>query len=88
MAAVSYSLCVLTAFACAILLTRAYRTSRSRLLFWGALCFWGLTLTNAIAFVDVLVVPEHDLYAEPTGDRVGVRIGPALRHGLGVALRC
>ncbi len=62
MAAVSYSLCVLTALACAILLTRAYRTSRSRLLFWGALCFWGLTLTNAIAFVDVLVIPEHDLY--------------------------
>ncbi len=62
MAAVSYSLCVLTALACAILLTRAYRTGRSRLLFWSALCFWGLTLTNALAFADILVFPAHDLY--------------------------
>jgi hypothetical protein len=63
MAALSYSLCVLTALACAVLLTRAYRSSRSSLLFWSALCFWGLTLTNALAFVDILVLPERDLYA-------------------------
>ena len=62
MAAVSYSLCVLTALACAVLLSRAYRSGRSSLLFWSAMCFWGLTLTNALAFVDILVVPERDLY--------------------------
>jgi hypothetical protein len=62
-ASLSYSLCVLTALACAVLLTRAYRTSRSSLLFWSALCFWGLTLTNALAFVDILILPERDLYA-------------------------
>lgn len=66
-AAVSYSLCVLTALACAILLTRAYRSGRSALLFWSALCFWGLTLTNALAFVDVLVVPGRDLFAARLG---------------------
>ena len=63
MAALSYSLCVLTALACAVLLTRAYRGSGSRLLFWSAMCFWGLTLTNALAFVDILMLPERDLYA-------------------------
>jgi ABC-type spermidine/putrescine transport system permease subunit I len=62
-AAVSYSLCVLTALACAVLLSRAYRSGGSSLLFWSALCFWGLTLTNALAFIDILVFPERDLYA-------------------------
>ena len=62
MAAVAYSLCVLTALACAALLSRAYRSGRWSLLFWSAMCFWGLTLTNALAFVDILVFPEHDLY--------------------------
>jgi hypothetical protein len=61
-AAISYSLCVLTALACAVLLSRAYRTGRSSLLFWSALCFWGLTVTNALAFVDILVFRERDLY--------------------------
>jgi ABC-type spermidine/putrescine transport system permease subunit I len=61
-AAISYSLCFLTALACAWLLTRAYRSGRSRLLFWSALCFWGLSVTNALAFVDLVVVPERDLY--------------------------
>lgn len=62
MAAISYSLCVLTALACAVLLSRAYRSGRSSLLFWSALCFWGLTVTNALAFVDILVFPDRDLY--------------------------
>jgi hypothetical protein len=57
-----YSLCFVTALACAVLLTRAYRTSRLRLLFWSALCFWGLSLSNALAFIDIYVVPQHDLY--------------------------
>lgn len=61
-AAFAYSLCFLTALACAVLLTRAYRTSRLRLLFWSALCFWGLSATNGLAFVDIIVVPDRDLY--------------------------
>jgi hypothetical protein len=62
MAALSYALCVLTAFACAVLLTRAWRAGRARLLFWSALCFWGLSLTNALVFVDLVIVPDLDLY--------------------------
>lgn len=62
MAAVSYALCVLTALGCAILLTRAYRTSQSRLLFWSALCFAGLTLTNALGLVDVVAFGGQSLF--------------------------
>lgn len=62
MAALSYALCVLTALGCAVLLTRAWRSGGSRLLFWSALCFWGLSLTNALVFVDLVVLPEWDLH--------------------------
>lgn len=62
MAGFAYTLCFATAFACAVLLTRAYRTSRFPLLFWSALCFWGLAVANALTFVDLFVFPERDLY--------------------------
>jgi hypothetical protein len=62
MAAVVYSLCLATACTCAFLLTRASRTSGIRLLFWSALCFWGLSFTNLLALVDLFVVPQRDLY--------------------------
>ena len=62
MALLSYALCVITAVTCALLLTRGYRNGRSRLLFWSALCFWGLTLTNVLGFVDVLLIPDQTLY--------------------------
>jgi Family of unknown function (DUF5985) len=62
MVATTYVLCLLTAMGCAILLTRGYRTSRTRLLFWSALCFWGQSLANALAIVDLVIVPDRDLY--------------------------
>ena len=62
MAASSYGLCIVTALACALLLSRAWRATHSRLLFWSALCFWGLSATNMIVFVDLVIFPERDLY--------------------------
>jgi hypothetical protein len=62
MAAASYVLCLVTAVACALLLGRAYRQTGSRLLFWSALCFWGLSMTNALVFVDLVLVPDRNLY--------------------------
>jgi hypothetical protein len=56
-----YILCALTSIACAILLFRGYLESRTRLLFWSSLCFFGLALNNVLLFVDVLVVPTIDL---------------------------
>jgi hypothetical protein len=62
MALGAYLLSLGTALACAALLTRAFRTTGVRLLFWSALCFWLLTAANAVAVVDVFVVPNVNLY--------------------------
>ena len=61
MAAVIYSLCTLTALACAWLLLRAWRRSRYPLLLWSGLCFAGLTFNNLLLVVDKLVLPDVDL---------------------------
>ena len=57
----SAGLCALTSLACAVLLLRGYRSSRARLLLWSGLCFAGFALNNALLFVDLRVLPEHDL---------------------------
>jgi hypothetical protein len=60
--AVVYSLCTLTALACAILLFRAYMKSKAKLLFWSAICFAALAMENALVFVDFIVLgPETSL---------------------------
>ena len=61
MAAIIYLLCTLTCLACFGLLWRAWRASRSRLLFWSALCFAGLSINNFLLVVDMLVLPAVDL---------------------------
>ena len=52
-----YSLCALTSLACAWLLIRAYRVSRTRLLFWSSVCFTGLFVNNVLLVVDELLTP-------------------------------
>lgn len=61
MAETVYVLCALTSIACAALLFRGYRASRSRLLLWSSICFGGLAVNNVILFVDLVVVPQVDL---------------------------
>jgi hypothetical protein len=56
-----YILCALTASVCALLLFQAWARTRLPLLFWSALCFAGLTVSNVILVIDLLVVPEIDL---------------------------
>jgi len=62
-APIVYLLCLATSLACAVLLLRAYRQSRARLLFWSGLCFVGLALNNALLYVDLVVFPQVDLFA-------------------------
>jgi hypothetical protein len=62
MAEFVYGLCALTSILCGWLLFRGYRKSRTRLLFWSALCFSGLALNNALLLVDLYVFPEIDLF--------------------------
>ena len=61
MAELVYVLCALTSVVCAVLLLKSYRSSRTRLLFWGSLCFAGLALNNLLLLVDLMVVPNIDL---------------------------
>jgi hypothetical protein len=61
-AEIVYVLCGLTSIACAVLLLRGYLTTKMPLLFWAALCFIGLTIDNALLFVDLILLPHVDLF--------------------------
>lgn len=61
LAGIVYLLCTLTSGICAILLLRAFRQSRVRLLLWSSLCFVGLALNNLLLFIDMKVLPAMDL---------------------------
>lgn len=55
-----YTLCFATSTLCAYLLGRSFRRTRSRLLFWSALCFALLAVVNFIVVLDMLVYPQID----------------------------
>jgi hypothetical protein len=61
MAQTVYILCALTSVACALLLARAYRAARVRLLLWSIVCFSALAITNVLLFFDMVIIPEVDL---------------------------
>jgi Family of unknown function (DUF5985) len=56
-----YVLSALISLACAALLLRSFSQTRTALLLWAAICFLGLTLNNALLFVDKVVVTDVDL---------------------------
>jgi hypothetical protein len=62
MAPAVYILGALTTLACAILLLRGYARARRALLLWSGLCFAGLAISNLLIFVDLVIVPQIDLY--------------------------
>jgi len=57
-----YILGTLTSLGCAVLLLRGYFHVRKKLLLWSGICFAGLTISNFLVFVDLVVFPEIDLY--------------------------
>ena len=60
-ASIVYLLCVMTSLACLVLLWRQYRRSRQSLLFWSGLAFLLFAAANSLLFVDLVMVPRHDL---------------------------
>lgn len=62
MAGPIYLLCALTCLGCAGLLFRGYVATRTRLLLWGSLCFLALMVNNALVFVDLVAIPQIDLF--------------------------
>jgi hypothetical protein len=61
MAELVYVLCFLASAACAVLLLRGYRRSKTRFLLWGGLCFVGLAANNLLLFLDLVVFKQVDL---------------------------
>ena len=51
-----YILCALTSLGCTVLLIGRYRKSRVDLLFWSAVAFLLLTVTNVLLFVDLVLL--------------------------------
>lgn len=65
-----YLLCALTSIACAVLLFFKYRRTKTKLIFWCAICFFGLALNNILLVVDLVLTP-------PTLDLFVIRSVPA-----------
>ena len=62
-AGVVYVMTTVISGLCAWLLLRAHRRTANRLLLWSGLCFVGLTVDNALVFVDLVVFPDVSLAA-------------------------
>jgi hypothetical protein len=74
LAGLVYLLGALVTALCAVLLLRGYARSRSRLLLWSGFCFTGLTISNALLFVDLQIFPEVDLYMWRLGTAAGAML--------------
>ena len=57
-----YVLGTLVCLLCAVFLLTAYLRVQNRLLLWSGICFVGLTCSNALVFIDLVVLPKIDLY--------------------------
>jgi uncharacterized protein DUF5985 len=57
-----YILSSLTFASCAILLLRGYWRMKQRLLLWSSLCFFGLAISNVLLFMDLVMLPDVNLY--------------------------
>ncbi|HEX4308686.1 MAG TPA: DUF5985 family protein [Acidobacteriaceae bacterium] len=57
-----YILGFLVTFACGVMLLRAWAAVGKRLLLWSAVCFCGLAISNLLVFVDLVLLPQIDLY--------------------------
>jgi hypothetical protein len=60
LASLVYLLGAVVTATCSVLLLRGFARSRSRLLLWSGLCFAGLTVSNGLLFVDLVLLPNDD----------------------------
>jgi hypothetical protein len=81
MAPYVYILGTLTTLLCTVMLLRAYARVRLRLLLWSGVCFLGLTVSNALLFLDLVVYPaEVNLYLWRLGTAAAAMV--VLLYGL------
>ena len=62
MAPLVYVLGAIVTLLCSVLLFRAYARVRRPLLLWSAICFAGLTVSNALLFLDLVVILDANLH--------------------------
>ena len=62
MSSAAYLLCALVSGLCAAMLLRGFSRGRHRMLLWSGLCFAGLTVSNLLVFIDLVVFPRVNLY--------------------------
>ncbi len=74
LASLVYLLGAIVTALCAGLLLRGFVRSRSRLLLWSGFCFVGLTVSNALLFIDMHLLPDHDLYMWRLGTAAGAML--------------
>jgi hypothetical protein len=60
--ALIYGLCLAASAGCAGLLARAYLRTQTRLLLWTAISFGFFALNNLVLVIDMLVLPDWDLW--------------------------
>lgn len=58
MGPIIYSLCALTCLGAAGMLWRGFRRTRQRLLYWSALCFAIMAVSNGLLILDLVLFPE------------------------------
>lgn len=60
-----FFLCLATSVACMWLLFRGWWQTRTRLLFWSALCFVCLATNNLLVFIDTIIFPGPEIDLRP-----------------------
>ena len=80
MGSLIYALGALTTVLCAVLLLLRHARVKQRLLFFSGLCFAGLALANILIFVDLVIVPDIDLFRWRLG--TGIIAMALLLYGL------
>lgn len=61
MGPIIYLLCALTCLGSAVLLWRGYRRTYQRLLYWSALCFAIMAVSNGLLILDLVLLPNVNL---------------------------
>lgn len=60
MAEIVYIMCAIMSFACAVMLFLGYRRTPTILLLWSCSCFGFLAVSNAILFIDLILLPDME----------------------------
>jgi hypothetical protein len=82
MAELVHVICGILSVACAVLLLRNYRRTRSRLLLWTSLSFAFLALNNVFVFADLIVFADVELGGRIVRNGLNSLAGGVMLFGL------